>query len=351
MAFVGSKVPEWTEADRARALTLALEALAAAGITGVHDAGTSQADLARYLAAEKAGELSLRVYAMADGDQQLLKSLCGETVKTPFVSARSVKLYADGALGSRGAALLDDYSDEPGNHGLLLQPVENLREQVSRAMGCGLQVNTHAIGDRGNRVVLDAYELGMAANPANPGRHRVEHAQVVALPDFQRFKALNLIASVQPTHATSDMYWAQDRVGPQRVLGAYAWRRMVELGIPLALGSDFPVEKINPMLGLHAAVSRQDTSGWPDGGWYSDQILSREEALRGFTLDAAFAGFSEAEVGSLVAGKMADFVLIDANIMTIDAKDIPAAKVVATVVGGKAVFIDQARPRLSKLRP
>ncbi|MFK7955418.1 MAG: amidohydrolase family protein [Lysobacterales bacterium] len=339
MGLVTAHVPDWNESDRRRGLELALGALAEVGITGVHDAGTSQADLERFLAAEKSGDLSLRVYAMADGDQQLLRSLCEKTVHTPRVSARSVKLYADGALGSRGAALLEDYSDEPGNQGLLLQPVKNLNEQVSRAMGCGLQVNTHAIGDRGNRVVLDAYQAALSAHPGNPGRHRIEHAQVVAATDFDRFKALDLIASVQPTHATSDMYWAEDRVGPKRIRGAYAWRRMVALGIPLALGSDFPVEKINPMLGLYAAIARRDLKGWPADGWYADQVLTRLEALRGFTLDAAYAGFAESQVGSLQAGKRADFVLLNADLMAVSASDIPAIVVAATVVGGKAVYV------------
>ncbi|MEM6937564.1 MAG: amidohydrolase, partial [Pseudomonadota bacterium] len=340
MAFVQSQVPAWTEADRRRALKLAMASLAAAGITGVHDAGTSQQDLERFLTAEKADELTLRIYAMADGDQELLQSLCQDTVHTDRVSARSVKLYADGALGSRGAALIADYSDDPGNRGLLLQPKARLTEQVTRAMGCGLQVNTHAIGDLGNRVVLDAYESGSNEHPANPGRHRIEHAQVISPRDFPRFAELSLIASVQPTHATSDMYWAQDRVGPVRIRGAYAWRRMRELSIPLALGSDFPVEKINPMLGLHAAVTRQDVKGWPAGGWYADQVLTREEALHGFTLGAAYAAFAENEVGSLEVDKFADLVILDRDIMTIPADDIPSVNVLATVVGGRAVYLN-----------
>ncbi|MEM9183117.1 MAG: amidohydrolase family protein, partial [Pseudomonadota bacterium] len=340
MAFVQSQVPAWTEADRRRALKLAMASLAAAGITGVHDAGTSQQDLERFLVAEKADELTLRIYAMADGDQELLQSLCQDTVHTDRVSARSVKLYADGALGSRGAALIADYSDDPGNRGLLLQPKARLTEQVTRAMGCGLQVNTHAIGDLGNRVVLDAYESGSNEHPANPGRHRIEHAQVISPRDFPRFAELSLIASVQPTHATSDMYWAQDRVGPVRIRGAYAWRRMRELSIPLALGSDFPVEKINPMLGLHAAVTRQDVKGWPAGGWYADQVLTREEALHGFTLGAAYAAFAENEVGSLEVGKFADLVILDRDIMAIPADDIPSVNVLATVVGGRAVYLN-----------
>ncbi len=344
MGLVTDQVPDWTESDRRRGLELALKALAEVGITGVHDAGTSEADLERFLAAEKSGQLSLRVYAMADGDQQLLQSLCEKLVHTPRVSARSVKLYADGALGSRGAALLADYSDEPGNQGLLLQPVVNLNEQVSRAMGCGLQVNTHAIGDRGNRVVLNAYQAAITANPENPGRHRIEHAQVVAPKDFDRFKALNLIASVQPTHATSDMYWAEDRVGPSRIRGAYAWRRMVALEIPLALGSDFPVEQINPMLGLYAAVARRDVKGWPADGWYADQALTREEALRGFTLDAAYAGFAETQVGSLEVGKRADFVLLNADLMSVPANQIPNIGVTATVVGGRPAFVSSDLP-------
>ncbi len=199
---------------------------------------------------------------------------------------------------------------------------ERLAETTARAMECGLQVNSHAIGDRGNREVLDAYEKAIEATGGGPGRHRVEHAQVVALDDIPRFAELGLIASMQPTHATSDMPWAEDRLGEDRIKGAYAWRRFVEAGVPLALGSDFPVEQVDPLLGFYAAVTRQDEKGEPEGGWYPDQRLSRQEALRGFTLDAAYAAFMEERVGSLEPGKRADFVILSKDILEIPAREI-----------------------------
>ncbi len=339
MDLVEAAVPAPTSAEREAALTQALAYAARVGLTGVHDAGVSVADFELYRRFATGDELTLRVYAMTDGTQALFETLCRDG---PFIdawlTARSVKLYADGALGSRGAALKADYSDDPGNAGLLIQPVDELAAQVDRAMRCGLQVNTHAIGDRGNQVVLDAYAAAAGKYPSNPGRHRIEHAQVIALEDLKRFADQRVIASVQPTHATSDMYWAEDRVGPERIRGGYAWQRLRELGVPLALGSDFPVEKPDPLLGLYAAVARQDEQGWPEGGWHPDQRLTREQALYGFTLGAAYAAFQEDQLGSLEPGKRADFVVLGADPMTVAAEQIPRIDVIATVVGGRTVY-------------
>jgi len=199
-----------------------------------------------------------------------------------------------------------------------------------------LQINIHAIGDRGNQVTLNV--LKDAAKTDNPGRHRIEHSQVVAVDDFQRFKELQLIASVQPTHATSDMYWAEDRVGPVRIKGAYAWQRFNDLGIPLALGSDFPVERPDPMLGFYAAVSRQDTKGWPANGWYPDQTLTRDQALYGFTLGAAFAAFQENQLGSIEVGKLADFVVLSQDIMQVPVAEIPSTQILATYLNGEKIY-------------
>ena len=251
---------------------------------------------------------------------------------------RSVKLYADGALGSRGAALLADYADDPGNTGLLFRQPEALRATVQAAMACGLQVNTHAIGDRANQVVLDAYEQAIERTGGGPGRHRIEHAQIVSLDDIERFAELGVIASVQPTHATSDMPWAGERLGADRLRGAYAWRRLVDAGVRLALGSDFPVERVDPLLGFHAAVTRQDADDMPAGGWYGNQTLTRAEALRGFTLDAAYAGFMEDEVGSIEPGKRADWVVLSQDLMTVPPEEILETEVVATYVDGRAVY-------------
>ena len=206
-----------------------------------------------------------------------------------------------------------------------------------RASKCGLQVNIHAIGDRGNRVTLDALSAANQAN--NPGRHRIEHSQIVAAEDFSRFSQLNLIASVQPTHATSDMYWAEERVGNERIRRAYAWQTFIQHGVPIALGSDFPVEKADPLLGFYAAVSRQDANRWPKNGWYAEQRLSREQALHGFTLGAAYAAFQENQIGSIEVGKHADFVVLSQNIMQIPIEQVLTTKILATYLNGKPIFV------------
>ena len=339
MRFIDEQVPEMSEKEAEQALQLAIQTCNRYGLTGVHDAGVSQADIERYRRAIDAGTFSLRVYAMIGGMGETFNTYCQSG---PLIHDRlqvqSVKFYIDGALGSRGAALLQPYADDPDNRGLLQHTPEEFTAMVKQAMECGFQVNTHAIGDRGNRVVLDAYEQAMQAVKQHPGRHRVEHAQVVALEDIPRFRMLDVIASMQPTHATSDMYWAEDRLGQERLKGAYAWRRFLDAGVRLAFGSDFPVEHPNPMLGIYAAVTRQDTTGWPPGGWLPDQRLTRAEALKAFTLDAAYAAFQEHEVGSLEPGKHADFVVLDRDIMQIPAADIFKTRVVATYLDGKKVY-------------
>jgi predicted amidohydrolase YtcJ len=251
---------------------------------------------------------------------------------------RSVKLYADGALGSRGAALLEDYADAPGHRGTLLLERAAIERTLERAIDCGLQVNTHAIGDRGVRTALDAYEAVLRRAGGGNGRHRIEHVQVVSDEDFPRFAELGVMASVQPTHATSDMPWAEARVGPDRIRGAYAWRRLVDSGARVALGSDFPAEAVDPLRGFYAAITRQDAEGAPAGGWYADQVLTRDEALRGFTIDAAYAGFMEDEVGSLEAGKRADFVVLSRDIMSVPASEVLQTRVLATFLDGEAVY-------------
>lgn len=312
-AFIESKLPAVTATERKRAYRLAFAQLLAAGLTGVHDAGTSLEDLAVLQELADAGELPLRLTAMADGDGAALARLCKEGLyahPSGRLNMRTVKLYADGALGSRGAALLADYSDAHGNQGLLVMSEPALRKAIGKAAKCGVQVATHAIGDRANRLVLDLYEALAGPDKRGRRRWRIEHAQVLAPEDLGRFASLGVIASMQPTHATSDMPWAAARLGPQRVLGAYAWRDLREAGTRLALGSDFPVESHQPLLGLAAAISRQDRTDQPAGGWYPNQRLTTFEAVRGFTADAAWAGFAENEVGQLKAGMRADFVVL-----------------------------------------
>lgn len=332
-------IPPPTEAEKALALDRALARMSSLGLTGVHDAGASLDDLRRYLHREAAGQLPVRIHALADGDNEALDALCRMgPVDTAKVTARGVKLYGDGALGSRGAALLEPYSDDPGNQGLLFETDEVMQAMVDKAMACELQVAIHAIGDRANRQAIDALIRGQRQFADNPGRHRIEHVQIIHPKDIPRLAAAGIIASMQPTHATSDMRWAGDRLGKQRLFGAYAWQRLRRAGARLAFGSDFPVEKVNPMLGLHAAVTRQDLDGEPPGGWLPDQRVTVEVALEGFTINAAFAGFAEDHAGSLAVGKLADFVVLDRDLFEIEPADIPNTQVLTTVLGGAVVF-------------
>lgn len=348
MGIVGQVVPDPSDAKLDRALELALQETAEVGLTGVHDAGADRATIQRYQRFIDADRFGLRVYAMIGGRGATFDHYCDAGPLHNYddrLAVRSVKFYIDGALGSRGAALLEDYSDDPGNRGLLLPQPDAFRENVQAAMACGFQVNTHAIGDRGNRIALDAYEAAMGRLGTTRGRHRVEHAQIVAPGDIPRFAALDVIASVQPTHATSDMYWAEDRLGPERIEGAYAWRSLLGRGARLALGSDFPVEQVDPLLGFHAAVTRQDAERWPEGGWHPEERLTRHEALRGFTLDAAYSAFQEDDLGSLEPGKLADFVILSQDIMAVRPETLLDTEVVATYLGGVPIYTrDGASP-------
>lgn len=338
-------LPPADEALRERMLRRALEAAARNGLTGMHDMGTTRTDLALFHRFADRGELTLRVETYADGDNAAFADLCANGAYTHpggRLRMQGVKLYIDGALGSRGAALLRDYDDDHGNRGLLIVEPEALLALLRKARGCGLQVATHAIGDRGNRVVLDAYRDALGDAAVSDHRWRIEHAQVVALDDIPRFAQMHVIASMQPTHATSDMPWAQDRVGAQRILGAYAWRRFLDSGARLALGSDFPVESVDPRLGLYAAATRQDREGRPPGGWLPDQRLSITEALRGFTADAAYAGRGETDVGKLAPGLRADFVVLAQDPMMTPAEAIDDLTILSTWVDGAPVYTANA---------
>jgi predicted amidohydrolase YtcJ len=248
---------------------------------------------------------------------------------------RSVKLYADGALGSRGAALLRPYEDDPANKGLMIASPEHIRRRAAAALAAGFQVGTHAIGDAGVRNVIDAYE---AAGVTPAARFRIEHLQVVAPDDFARVARLGIIAAMQPTHATSDMPWAEDRVGHERAKGAYAWRTVLDAGARLTLGSDFPVEEVDPLLGLYAAVTRQDLDGKPEGGWFPMQKLTIAEAIRGFTLDTAYAAFEEDRRGSIDVGKFADLTIVRPDPTSSPASTIPKTEILYTIVNGEVVF-------------
>ena len=251
---------------------------------------------------------------------------------------RSLKLYQDGARGSRGAALLEPYSDDAATSGLLVSAPAHIREVADRALRAGFQVNTHAIGDRGNRLVLDAYAAALAARPTADHRFRVEHAQILHSDDIPRFSALGVIPSMQASHQTSDMYWAGTRLGDTRLRGAYAWRSLLDAGSIIPNGSDFPVEYVNPLISFKASVSRQDARGWPAGGWYPEQRMSRDEALKSMTLWPAYAAFQEQELGSLTVGKRADFVILDQDILRVPDALLPRTQVLSTWVGGVRVY-------------
>ncbi|TVQ65604.1 MAG: amidohydrolase [Balneolaceae bacterium] len=346
MSLVNNLIPERTDADFERALELALDQMTRHGITSVHDARTDPYEWALYKRFADSGRLHTRIYAMIAGAGEMFDEMAAEgpvlSYAGDLLSLRSVKISADGALGSRGAALLEDYHDEPGNRGLLFFDQEELNGMLMKGASAGFQMNVHAIGDAANRQLLNAYEwIENQLEDQHLLRHRVEHAQVVSLDDIPRFTELNLIASMQPTHATSDMNMAEQRVGPERIKGAYAWQTFLNQGTVIAAGSDFPVEHVNPFYGLYSAVTRQDFGGMPPGGWYSEHRMSRIEALRAFTLDAAFAAHQEVILGTLEPGKWADFIIIDRDYFEIDASEIWQTKVLETWMAGDMVYSRQ----------
>ena len=312
------------------------------GITALHDAGEPRAVLDVFEELAKANNFSLRVYAMIGDDSAAIEHYFARGPQSALYDShlwiRTIKLYADGALGSRGAALLDPYADDPKNVGLLKSTPEHLRDVSTRALQHGFQVATHAIGDRGNRVALDAYEAALKAVPTADHRFRIEHVQILDHADVPRFAQLGVIPSMQAVHQTSDMYWAPTRLGYARTFGAYAWRSLLNTGVIIPNGSDFPVERVSPLYSFHAAVSRQDDNSWPPGGWFPEQKMTRAEALKSMTIWPAYAAFQEQTMGSLAVGKLADFVILDRDIMTVPDADILGTTVLATYIGGKAVF-------------
>jgi len=335
-ALVGKLVPSPTAETVQEDLERAARLCARLGITTVHDAGVGAVEIEAYRELIKAGRLPIRIYAMIGGAGELWKEYLKRGVEVgDRLTVRSIKLMADGALGSRGAALLAPYADDPDNSGLLILTRSEIERIARQAVVHGFQVNTHAIGDRANRVVLEAY--GAVLGGSNDRRFRIEHAQVVALGDFELFRRYSVIPSMQATHATSDMRWAEDRLGKERIRGAYAWRRFLELGLPVANGSDFPVEDPNPLWGFYAAITREDRSGRPAGGWMPEHRMTREEALKSWTWDGAYAAFEENRKGSITPGKLADFVIWSRDIMRIAPAEILETKARMTVVGGEIV--------------
>jgi hypothetical protein len=357
--LITSRIPPPSRDQQKQALILALQACIASGLTEFHDAGASSDVVDLYKELLRENRLPLRLYVMLAGsDQDLLKhyllgagggpgSTNDETAHGPQIglgdhrlTIRAIKLVADGALGSRGAALLEAYADDPGNTGLLILSEDQIFPVADQALAHGFQVCTHAIGDRANRVVLNAYERAFKKHPeVKDPRFRIEHAQILNGADMPRLAQLGVIASMQATHCTSDMPWVHDRIGKARAEeGAYVWQKLLKMGVRIANGSDAPVESVNPLWGIYAAVTRQDHKGNPPGGWYPDQRMTRAEALRSFTMDAAYAAFEENIKGSLEKGKLADLDVLSQDIMTIPAPEILQTHVVMTVVGGKIVY-------------
>ncbi|MDP2982352.1 MAG: amidohydrolase [Candidatus Latescibacter sp.] len=343
MHLVYSRIPDIPPERERKNLAAAAKNCLAAGLTGIHDAGVSPVTVEHYKYLIDHDRMGLRIYAMlSDPGVDDLAGFMKKNLLPDYgghcLTVRSIKLFIDGTLGSRGAALLEPYSDRPGYSGLLTASFERVEKVSESALAAGFQVCTHAIGDRGNRLALDAYEQAFRAHPTPDHRFRIEHAQVVSPEDIPRFAALGVIPSMQPTHATSDMYWAQDRLGPERIEGAYVWQKFLKTGAFIPCGSDFPVEEINPMLGIYAAITRKDPKGWPTNGWFPEERMTREQALRGFTIWAAYAAFQEKLLGSIEAGKLADMVVLSRDILTVAPKEILTTVPEYTIVGGKVRY-------------
>jgi predicted amidohydrolase YtcJ len=339
MGLVSAHLPPPSEEQREARLEAAFRRVLAGGITAVHDAGMDLETFRVLQRWDAVGALPLRIYAMADGQGPDGDALLQRgPFQGGFLSMKAAKLFADGALGSRGAALLAPYSDDPAETGLLLLSPEQLQARAAAFMGAGFQVAIHAIGDRANRVALDALAGAARETGGGPGRHRLEHAQVLAPEDLPRLAKEGVIASMQPTHATSDMPWAEARLGPVRLEGAYAWRTVLQSGARLCFGSDFPVEEPEPLPGFYAARTRQDGRGLPEGGWLPGQRLTGEETLRAFTREAAFAAFAEGQRGVLREGMAADFSAFSVDPVACEPAALLTARTLLTVVAGREVY-------------
>lgn len=339
MALVDAKIPELSKKDYRQAFLAAFSEFTSLGLTSVHDAGISIDEAEVYMSMADNDEMPMRIYAMMWQAGANLDAI-GKPITgygRDRLDIRSVKLMADGALGSHGAAMIEPFEDDTENRGLRMYTDSELNAMVQKANDMGFQVAIHAIGDYANRQALNAFELAQSG-AASPLRNRIEHAQVIALADIPRFAELGVIASMQATHATSDMNMTEDRIGPERVRGAYAWRKLLDSGAVVANGSDFPVELANPMHGLYAAVTRRSRAGLPEGGWYGSERLNRQETLHSFTLAAAYAAHQEGRLGSLEPGKWADFIVVDRDFFEIPESEIDDIQVLQTWVGGKLVF-------------
>ncbi len=344
MDLVDSVMPPPSVEERTTAINKAVQECLRVGLTEVHDMGVDRELIDIYKKLIEENRFPFRVYAVIGGTgsdwTEYLRTGPEVGQHDERLTVRALKLYADGALGSRGAALIEPYADDSTNRGLTLMSADAMRKASTQALSKGFQVCVHAIGDRANHIVLNVFEDVLKANrgKADDVRFRIEHAQVLDESDIQRFSRAKVIPSMQPTHCTSDMYWAEERLGPIRVKFAYAWRSLLNTGCIIPGGSDFPVESPDPLRGFYSAITRQDESKWPDGGWYPDQRMTREEALRAFTSWAAFAAFEERRRGTIEIGKLADLVVLSNDIMKCEVTEILKAKVLYTIVGGDIVY-------------
>jgi predicted amidohydrolase YtcJ len=341
--LVYRSVPPPSHAQLLRAVRAAIAECNRWGVTAVAEPGIDGAALAAHVELIERGEYTIRNYAMLADDPNFIEARLSAGILDGAYDARlwtrAIKLYADGALGSRGAALLEPYADDPENLGLILTPQARLAEVTRRAIRAGLQPCVHAIGDRANRMVLDALESAFRSNGARSDvRPRIEHAQIIAPQDIPRFAPLGVIASVQSTHQVSDMAWVQARLGRKRARHAYPWRSLIDAGTMLANGTDAPVEPVNPLRTFHAAISRQNAAGEPNGGWHPQQRMTRREAIASMTVWAARAGFQEKIIGSITPGKYADFVIVDRDWMAVPMEEIMHSKIVGTYFAGRRVY-------------
>ena len=335
--LVSEFIPKASHAEISSYLQQAEQDLFRVGLTTVDDAGLDLEIIELIDSLQQAGALKMRVYAMASPTEDNFNRFLNDgPYKTDRLNVRSFKVYADGALGSRGACLLEPYKDEPRERGFLLEETSYYEEIAARLHEAGFQMNTHCIGDSANRMILRVY--GNVLGEDNDARWRVEHSQVVALGDFDLFGKYNIIPSVQPSHATSDMYWAEDRIGKERLKGAYAYKSLLAQNGYIAFGSDFPVENINPILGYYAAIARKDLTNFPYGGYQMQEALGRDTCLHAMTIWAAKSNFEEQEKGSIEVGKFADLVVMSDDILFVEEEHIPYVQVVHTFSGGEIVY-------------
>jgi predicted amidohydrolase YtcJ len=335
MGLVNNIIPNESKKEAIQALKDAEKYCFDLGLTTVDDAGLNKKTIDLIDNLQQKGELKMRIYAMVSASKDNLDFyLKNGIVKSNRLNVRSFKVYADGALGSRGAVLKRPYSDRDGHYGAMVTPLDSLKKIAKLISNSDFQMNTHAIGDSANTFILKTYANVLKSQTNR--RWRIEHAQIIAPEDFDYFT--EIIPSIQPTHATSDMYWATDRLGTERIKGAYAYKKLLEINGKIALGTDFPVEKVNPMLTFYAAVARKDLKGYPEGGFEMKNGLTREETLKGMTKWAAYSNFEENEKGSIEAGKFADFTILDTDIMTCNEDDIPKTKVLFTFINGEKVY-------------